>query len=78
MKGFRHKSLTKNWPGGRRHAAVIGAVMFEGSAPLWNTVIAAFKKPYLPAAEEKKADMESGSPVVEVSHGAPPGTVVEL
>ncbi len=75
MKGFRHKSLTKNWPGGRRHATVVSPIPFEGSAPLWSTVIAAFKKPYLPAEEKKNAVDQS---VVEIIPDQPPGTVVEL
>jgi len=53
---FKHKSLTKNWPGGRRHATVLGALPHEGSAPLWNTVTAAFKKPYwLPEEKNETA-----------------------
>lgn len=45
---FKHKSLTKNWPGGRRTSTILTSISHGGSALLWNTVVASFKRPYCP------------------------------
>lgn len=36
MKAFQYKSLTKNWPGGRRKSLVIECCPFEGTFLTWN------------------------------------------
>lgn len=37
-KLFPYKSLTKNWPGGRRKAKVLSPISHGGSAMLWRTL----------------------------------------
>lgn len=37
-KIFPYKSLTKNWPGGRRKAVVLSAISHGGSAMLWRPI----------------------------------------
>lgn len=70
------KSLTKNWPGGRRTATVISAVLHEGSAPLWNTVTASFTRPYGPIEVTKEADIKAD--MVLVGDKVPTATTNKL
>jgi len=86
------RSMTKNWPGGRRKATVIvtaANTLGEGSVPDWNRQIADFKRPYWPPASEVEGlgpvtpelaaeAVKNMNPRIEVSHGAAPGTVAVI
>lgn len=73
MKAFQgRKSLTRNWPGGRKKATVIVAAGEDRSVPDWNREVAAFTRPYWPAKDKQ-------DPVVEAAFaGLEPGSKAML
>lgn len=70
---FRHKSLTRNWPGGRRNATTIQEQGEEKlhSVPVWNTRIAGFKAVYIDEVRqpylmpEPKPELDGGMACID-------------